>query len=115
MEKDAAPPSYPIAQVVTTTQQAAASTTQVPQATVVGVTGVSAAPTFTAVIVNTTPSGATGYYDRTPRRIICQFCGYEVITGTRPTTGLGTHLIAFGTCCVGCVSSPKFTLTLAWD
>ena len=65
-----------------------------------------AVPVATVLQVNTpgVTRGDIGYYDKFPRRIICQFCGYEVITSTEKVTGLGTHLIAGGLCCVGCVS-----------
>ena len=55
-----------------------------------------------AVAVPGVLRGDVGWYDRFPRRIVCQFCGYEVITGVDQTVGLGTHVIALGLCFVGC-------------
>ena len=43
-------------------------------------------------------------YERMPVRVMCQFCGYDVVTQVVFKTGTGTHVIAGGTCMVGCVS-----------
>lgn len=46
--------------------------------------------------------GDQGYYSTMPRRIQCQFCRYEVVTGVSHETGLMTHLCALGLCFIGC-------------
>jgi len=74
------PPSIPVTQAI-------------PQAQVIGIDP--AAPIA--------PKGDSGRYDRLPRRIICQFCGYEGVTITRPHTGTCTHVVAITTCCFGCI------------
>jgi hypothetical protein len=47
------------------------------------------------------PRGDQGGYSQMPRRIICQYCGYEVVTrvDTRATTG--THCMALLLCFFG--------------
>lgn len=56
--------------------------------------------------------GDQGFYTDAPRRIQCQFCQYDVLTGTVKETGRGTHLVALGLCCTGmwpCVCLPYLT------
>jgi hypothetical protein len=43
-----------------------------------------------------------GFYSRLPRRVICAFCGADIMTKTSTETGLGTHLLALGLCFAGC-------------
>ena len=76
--------SYPQAQIATQQQQQQAGnvpTAQaIPQAHVVGVVN-SALPTVQAQYAigggGQVPRGDQGWYDRVPRRIICQFCNFE--------------------------------------
>ena len=43
------------------------------------------------------------YYTKAPARCICAFCGSDVSTKTIKQVGLGTWLISFGCCIVGCI------------
>jgi hypothetical protein len=60
------------------------------------------APTVAAVVISSTPRGDQGWYDRNPRRIVCQYCGFEVITSVHRSPGLGVWLWAFILLFVGC-------------
>lgn len=40
------------------------------------------------------------YLGRTPKRIICEFCGHEGVTVAKPFVGPTTHLYALFICCV---------------
>jgi hypothetical protein len=47
------------------------------------------------------PRGDQGGYSQTPRRIICQYCGYEVVTSVDTRASTGTHCMALLLCFVG--------------
>ena len=59
-------------------------------------------PVQAVLVQSTMVRGDQGWYDGTPRRILCQFCGHEVITSVRRTPGAGTHLWALLLLCIGC-------------
>jgi lipopolysaccharide-induced tumor necrosis factor-alpha factor len=57
------------------------------------------------------PRGDQEYYNQMPRRVICQYCGYEIITSINRRPGFGAHLFALGMCLVGlwpCCIIPYF-------
>lgn len=58
------------------------------------------------VVTNATPRGDAlpHGYSRIQQRIVCQYCGAEVITATRHVVGSGTHGYALVCCCLGGVS-----------
>ena len=59
-------------------------------------------PAVAAVVVSSTPRGDQGWYDRSPRRIVCQYCSYEVITSVQRSPGIGAWFWAFILFFFGC-------------
>ena len=51
------------------------------------------------------PSRGGLYLGRHPNRIICRFCGHQVITVVEPFIGSGTHILALLICWVVSIAS----------
>ena len=58
-------------------------------------------PAVAVVLTNQVRRGDQVFYDNTPRRVICQYCGYDIITAVDRHPGSGAHLCALGLCLLG--------------
>jgi len=56
---------------------------------------------YAVAVTSSAPRGDWGKYTYAPRRIVCQSCGYEVVTSVDRASGPGTHLVAGIMCILG--------------